>query len=654
MPYRYPLQYAKQGLYVFPIVPGKSKPPLISGWQEQSTTDQQRIAQWAEQFPGCNWGVYCEKSGLCVIDVDNKHGKPGNDSFLNLELEHDLNPTLVVKTPNNGFHHYYKGLAASTSNKLGLGIDTKSIGGYVVLPGSIRSNGKYEVIKSCNEIPQLPESLKKQIGQPRAKDPDHDTPVTELDQPHNIARATDYLINTAKPSIEGSGGDDNAYKVACRVRDLGISEDTALDLMYRFWNSRCEPPWSYEELTAKTYNAFRYSQNKAGIATAEADFDPIEQHVQGNAQFEPILNDNNFPKPKKISNYLSKPIDRSWLIKDWIPEGEISALYGDGGIGKSLISLQLAVSVASGAPFLGLEISKKTPVLAVMAEDKDDELHRRIYSISTSPEYEFSEIGETELYLWSVAGHSSVLAEVDQGTAKKKAFYDRLDKQLSELPNGSKLLILDTLSDVFAGNENDRQSASRFIKVVLHSLINKHDLTILLLAHPSLTGQNTGSFLSGSTAWNNSVRNRLVIRPHEDATLRDRYRILECVKSNYAKAGDYLTIFWENGTYKSIESNDDVFDEIDQMNMELVYDSIVAWAKLERPIGMNTNSSNFIGTVPIRTYNDRPMPLELKKRYVSKLVMEKRIVSITGLRAGKNGLHPKIEQTEKRSEEQQV
>jgi RecA-family ATPase len=640
------LGYAERGWFVFPVTKGKSKPPLITGWQEKSSADPHCINQWKKQFPGCNWGLDCEKSGLCVIDVDNKNGKPGDDSFLDLELDHGLPPTFTVKTPNGGFHHYYSGLTASTAGKLGPGIDTKSIGGYVVIPESKRSTGIYEIVRHCDQIPPLPTSLKNQISLPLQKDPERDIPAVELDQPHNVIKATHYLVNNAKPSLQESGGDDNAYKTACHVRDLGVSEDVAIDLLDRFWNPRCEPPWSYEELQVKIKNAYRYSQNKAGVSTPEADFKPIEQNAEKNAQFETFAEAENLPGPKKISLYTQKPPERVWLIENWIPEGEISALYGDGGIGKSLIALQLAASVASGAPFLGLNISRSVPVLAVMAEDKDDELHRRIYSICSSPGYDFSDVEQTELYLWSVAGHSSVLAQVDQGTAKKMAFYDQLDKELSKLQTGHKLLILDTLSDVFAGNENDRQSASRFIKVVLHSLITKHNLTILLLAHPSLTGQNTGTFLSGSTAWNNSVRNRLILRPHNDDTLKDKYRVLECVKSNYAKPGEALMIYWENGVYRSIESDDPVIDEIINVNKDIVYQAIVSWSKLGKPIGLRSNAATFIGKIPMFMHNGLSMSTEKKKECVNELIAEGRVNDVKGERAGKNGLYPKLDENE--------
>jgi hypothetical protein len=40
--------------------------------------------------------------------------------------------------------------------------------------------------------------------------------------------------------------------------------------------------------------------------------------------------------------------DREWLVPDLIPTRTVTLLYGDGGTGKSLLALQLAVAVALG------------------------------------------------------------------------------------------------------------------------------------------------------------------------------------------------------------------------------------------------------------------------------------------------------------------
>ncbi len=42
--------------------------------------------------------------------------------------------------------------------------------------------------------------------------------------------------------------------------------------------------------------------------------------------------------------------ERRWIWPEWIPVGAVTALYGDGGTGKSLLAQQLMTACATGAP----------------------------------------------------------------------------------------------------------------------------------------------------------------------------------------------------------------------------------------------------------------------------------------------------------------
>ena len=68
---------------------------------------------------------------------------------------------------------------------------------------------------------------------------------------------------------------------------------------------------------------------------------------------------------------------------------------------------------------------------------------------------------------------------------------------------------------MFAGDENSRPQAQEFIGL-LKRLARKQNCALLLLAHPSLSGMATGTGMSGSTAWSNSVRSRLYLERGED------------------------------------------------------------------------------------------------------------------------------------------
>ena len=72
------------------------------------------------------------------------------------------------------------------------------------------------------------------------------------------------------------------------------------------------------------------------------------------------------------------------------------------------------------------------------------------------------------------------------------------------------LLILDTLADLFGGDEIKRPHSRQFIGL-LRGLAIEFRLTIDLLSHPSQSGMASGAGASGSTAWSNSVRSRLYL-----------------------------------------------------------------------------------------------------------------------------------------------
>ena len=53
-------------------------------------------------------------------------------------------------------------------------------------------------------------------------------------------------------------------------------------------------------------------------------------------------------------NLQDKPIpERRWMIDNLVPWNNTTALYGNGGTGKSLLAMQMMTAIALGKPFLG-------------------------------------------------------------------------------------------------------------------------------------------------------------------------------------------------------------------------------------------------------------------------------------------------------------
>jgi len=74
---------------------------------------------------------------------------------------------------------------------------------------------------------------------------------------------------------------------------------------------------------------------------------------------------------------------RVWTVENLIPSRNVTLLNGNGGIGKTLLSLQLAASAASHGYWLALA-TRPGRTLGVFCEDEQDELHRRLVDIAAS------------------------------------------------------------------------------------------------------------------------------------------------------------------------------------------------------------------------------------------------------------------------------
>jgi RecA-family ATPase len=244
---------------------------------------------------------------------------------------------------------------------------------------------------------------------------------------------------------------------------------------------------------------------------------------------------------------------RPWLIRDRIPAGKVTLLSGDGAAGKTTIALQLAVATVRGTDWLGSAIDRAGPAVFFSAEEDSDEVHRRLAAILAHHRLSFADL--VGLHLHCLPGESAVLGIAGKtGIVSPTDLYLRLEKTTAEIAPA--LIIVEAAADVFAGNENDRSQVRQFI-ALLQRIAGATGAAVLLLAHPSLTGLSTGSGLSGSTGWSNSVRSRLYFKAaglDVDEGADSDVRELRVMKSNYGPAGEVVRLRWQAGVFVPVGS----------------------------------------------------------------------------------------------------
>lgn len=600
----------QRNLYVFPLEANRKKPE-ITEWETKATKDPQQIQKWAQIFPDCNWGVACGPSNLIVLDSDMKNEIDGPQKIL--ETGNEIPQTLTIRTPSGGLHRYYQGQGGNRVRFL-QNNDTRGRGGYVVAPFSKIGGNVYTIIDPA-PIAHSPAWLSN-IAKPATKAEDQ-TPVTELDLPENVSRA-DAFLQKAPVSIEGDGGDETAFKTAARLRDLGISDSVANDMMLTLWNPRCQPPWEPQELWQKISNAYRYSRDRPGNDTRDG-----QAAILGEI-FEPVKIEAKTRQFRDLG--LCCP-QREWIIPEWIPAGGSSPTLftGDGGTGKSQLALQLAAALATGTPWLGFP-TKQTPVLYVSCEDDDDELDRRMFSIRKQSFLP----ADGPLWVMPRVGKSSTLAIGDRGRVSFGPFYPELDEVLSQLPEGPKVLFLDTAADMFAGNENDRGEVNGFSKVVLSKLGMKHHTTIILISHPpKANNKGESATYSGSTAWNNAVRARLFLK-YQDKK-KNCYRILSNEKSNYSEAGKEITLQYSQGVYLPV-AEVEVFSVLDSAVFE-----VIANSPAEGKYSLRKQAKFYLGDAKIVDSQGQKRSGAEVIESAKRLIRAGKIEEITGKHSG-NGL----------------
>ncbi|MGR3823879.1 MAG: AAA family ATPase [Salipiger marinus] len=247
------------------------------------------------------------------------------------------------------------------------------------------------------------------------------------------------------------------------------------------------------------------------------------------------------------STLKGKPVpERQWLVPGMVPQKTVTLFSGDGGTGKSLLALQMAVAAVTGGRWIGKEV-KEGAALLISAEDDDDELHRRLNDILRAEGRSYDDVAG--LTLRSLAGEDALLALEGQIALTETTLFRELEERAKD--DAPELIVIDTLADVYPANENDRAKVRQFVGI-LRGLALRRRCAVVLLGHPSLTGLNSGSGTSGSTAWHNSVRSRLYLhrvvndQGHEDDT---RKRVLTVKKQNYGETGAEFQMTWQDGVF---------------------------------------------------------------------------------------------------------
>lgn len=585
----------------FQVVPahtphaGQWKRPAVEAWTEfqAALVPDSLFARWYDPNAGehrnrRNMGVITGKASddLFVVDLDIHDGKDGVgwwNGLIAVEAN-GLEPETVSQRTGGGgrqvFFRAPEGWRPPTF-KTAIGVDIRGDGGFVMAPPSMHASGKIYDFEPGRapwqiEIETAPLWLCEAIDRLRVEHGGTPTGTRERtaadgdtknafgrdvdDREHklqalawaivvDLRRASEHVPTQAVVEAEIERGFAQ-YEVTTKSRLEPRPGHSNADLL---------------ELEGRGLGEFRrkvaYALDRWDGKVAEAAKTPKPEAEWGGDYSGPELPAGELgaasdSRSFSASKLRGEPPVRRWLVEGWIAQGEVNSLYGGGATGKSLVALLLCHAMGVGAPWLGLTTLRGSS-LFVSCEDDEDELHRRHADIRKGLGYV---IGDpfADVHLWDRSGHNNLLAVRDgKGGLVEGPFMARLVAELDAV--SPTLVVLDTLADVYGGDEIDRAQVNAFLKTGLGGLIKArrqlgHDVTILLLGHPSKSAMTDGSGFSGSTAWENAVRSRLYLARPENSGPDER--TLSRAKANYAGGdGGELAVIWSEGVFIATNPN---------------------------------------------------------------------------------------------------
>ena len=469
-------------------------PALQDGWKSASS-DPAQIAVWEREFSECNWAVATGLSGLFVIDVDPE----GLETWErmqhdNSDLRKAVEPAFTVRTPRGGLHIYWRGRGPSTASRIAAGIDTRGgietdtgdikSGGYILLPGSRTSAGVYsEIGGSLEPLPPVVSGIvpTRKQGETHGLERDPDK-----DQPRNVQWAVALLEGYAKEgrvSVQGKGGDNTAFQVAASVLDKAISPALAYDLMEEHWNPHCQPPWDDWELERIIRNAGAYGEDTSkGSKGFQSNAEAFEKFVGRDESVRKHggCKDNLQP----WHEYADSVEDTKWLIPRLLPAEGVAIVYGPKGTYKSFFTLDLALCLAYGVSGQWGAPPVKHNVLLFSGEGPKGTGKKRI------PAWlEWQNISDRE-------NHGLILNRRVIPYRDSEA-WEGVKNTLAERDYVPDLIIIDTLSRLLVGLDENHSKDALMITEFLETLAAHYDCSVLVVHH---TGKDENKGARGSSA----------------------------------------------------------------------------------------------------------------------------------------------------------
>ena len=319
------LEYAEHGFAVIPV--NKKKEPLTVHGLSDCSTDENVIRGWWEDYPNANVAIVTGRASedLLVVDIDIKpdENKRGDLSLKEWEAQHGDFPNTVMSITGSGGRHYF-----FRANNLDLyknkvdaipAVDIRGDGAYVVAPPSRYADGRR--YRWFNDISVLDDEI--------ADANDSVMELLELNRKDAyLNKPVEGREHTDVSNVTAGHRNDVLFSYACTQRGQNVPFDIAMAASLAL-NDTFSPPLARYEVERTVKSAYKYQPNEKNIYT------PKE---------EPITEDDL--QMMTVDQFEEQDVE--WLIKGYLPKGQITMMCGTGGTGKTSVWVSLIAALSAG------------------------------------------------------------------------------------------------------------------------------------------------------------------------------------------------------------------------------------------------------------------------------------------------------------------
>ena len=194
----------------------------------------------------------------------------------------------------------------------------------------------------CKLLERKPRSTSKPGGGNRSVDRQGNTEIGILKRARGFAKKH-------PPAIEGQGGRVVAFHLACAlIHGFRLNCNETVDVMLHYWNEKCEPPWSEEELleratSAQLTGSYTPIPERPARPRAQRVANAPSNNGHSASATTQVLNEVHAPPRAETvpaaawgrlaSEFTMKEV--GWFLQPYVPRGMLTLVVGQAGAGKS-------------------------------------------------------------------------------------------------------------------------------------------------------------------------------------------------------------------------------------------------------------------------------------------------------------------------------